>query len=622
MRNATRPQRHKFGTPNRTMSATLATTVLFVWSVLAPSAAHAQTYTEEVLYRFTGQPDGLQAEGGLVRDAQGNLYGTTTYGGDGNCQPSPGCGTVFRLDPLGKETVLHSFTAGADGAFPWTVTLARDAQGSLYGTTLNGGVLSSGTSAVGTVFKIDAQGNETILALEGPADPQGGLLLDSQGNLFGTSELGGDNLGGGGSVFKVDPLGNQTILHTFGFTDGRIPRGAVIEDAQGNLYGTTANGGASCPPTNSNWLCGTVYELDSSGNETVLHVFAGPPADGMIPQSRLVMDSQGNLYGTTVFGGSGDCQSNANISGCGTVFKLDATGNETVLHNFSGADGAYPSAGLILDVHGNLYGTTLDGGGTNCPVPTSNIVGCGTIFKLDPAGNETVLYAFTGRGGDGSFPDGELIVDAAGNLYGTTSGGGTNGNGTVFELQISTGFTLGGSASASVNRGATTNNTVTIPVNPSGGFTGNVTLTAAITSGPAGAQDPPTFSFGSTSPVSIAGTTAGMAILTISTTPPAVASLGSPNRRGLLWYGTGSAGIIACVMFLSLPKRGRSRRKLSLLLLVVAFLGALPACGGGSQSNGSGGSGNPGTTPGLYTVTVTGTSGNITATETINLTVQ
>ncbi len=257
--------------------------------------------------------------------------------------------------------------------------------------------------------------------------------MDALGNLYGTTENGGSGGGcsfGCGTVFKLDPAGNENVLHSFTGSpgDGGRPVAGLIMDTAGNLYGTTAEGGSgTCTGINGVPVsgCGTVLKLDPSGNETVLHSFTGG-SDGIQPLAALILDQAGNFYGTTELGGS---------FGSGTVFKLDPSGNETVLHTFTGGnDGAAPLfAGLIMDTAGNLYGTTQNGGGSsNCSV------GCGTVFKLDTSTNETVLHSFTGSPGDGARPVAALIVDKTANLYGTTTGGGASGLGTVFKLTVQT----------------------------------------------------------------------------------------------------------------------------------------------------------------------------------------
>jgi uncharacterized repeat protein (TIGR03803 family) len=253
-----------------------------------------------------------------------------------------------------------------------------------------------------------------------------GLVQDAAGNLFGTTTGGG--IQNDGVVYKLDLTGNETVLHAFSGLDGWNPDGGVILDTAGNLYGTTVRGGT--PGCSFNQGCGIVYKLDPGGNETVLHNFNG--TDGYEPTARLIRDAAGNLYGTTI-GGGASC-------GCGVVFKLDQSGNETVLHMFNGLDGAGPWAGLVRDVAGNLYGTTVSGGGTKC----DGNEGCGVVFKVDPSGNFTVVHRLRGSA-TGKTPYGGLVTDAAGNVYGTTSNGGSslprcrataggNGCGVIFKL--------------------------------------------------------------------------------------------------------------------------------------------------------------------------------------------
>src|SRR5207245_1511649 len=206
-----------------------------------------------------------------------------------------------------------------------------------------------------------------------------------------------------------------------GASDGANPYDGVVLDAAGNLYGTTKYGGYPCIPGVG---CGTVFKLDTTGTKTVLYAFRGQPLDGNYPQARLLRDAAGNLYGTTIYGGSSRCFD----LGCGTVFKVDTSGNETVLYEFTGRPGGrYPSANLIRDAAGNLYGTTVLGGASECNPP----YGCGTVFRLDTTGGEVVLHRFTG-GADGAKPFAGLVRDATGNLYGTTGYGGVRDKGTVF----------------------------------------------------------------------------------------------------------------------------------------------------------------------------------------------
>ena len=391
--------------------------------------AQAQTYT--ALYTFTGGTDGGAPGAGVVRDSAGNLYGTTTSGGlASSC--SGGCGVVFKLDPTGAETVLYSFTGGADGAHP--NGLIRDSAGNLYGTTAGGGFVGVGacSGGCGVVFKLDPNGKETVLhrfrgGKTDGAQTESGVMRDRAGNLYGTTHRGGAS--NWGVVFKLDPAGQETVLYSFtGGTDGGYANSVPVRDSEDNLYGTTESGGTGKP---CGMGCGTVFKLDSAGQETVLYSFGGG-TDGVGPwvgpQAGVIRDRAGNLYGTAYGSSTFDC--------CGTVFKLDPTGAETVLHRFTGGmDGGSPQAGLIRDSAGDLYGTTSAGG-----ISKPCIGGCGVVFKLDPTGTETVLYSFTGRT-DGANPQARVIRDSAGNLYGTTTHGGLAGGcggwgcGVVFKLQ-------------------------------------------------------------------------------------------------------------------------------------------------------------------------------------------
>jgi uncharacterized repeat protein (TIGR03803 family) len=385
--------------------------------VLGISQAEAQTYTS--LYSFTGQPDGAYANSALTRSSAGNLYGTTTLGGSGPCsgnQYVPGCGTVFKVGASGKETVLHSFTgAPDDGAYPQIERLLRDSAGNLYGTTNAGG-----TADMGTVFMVDKHGKETVLhSFLGTPDgdcPIGGLIRDADGNLYGTTAEGGTF--DYGTVFKLDTTGTVSVLYSFtGGADGGEPSARLVKDASGNFYSTASSGGT--------YNLGTVFKLSRTGKETVLYNFTGG-ADGTEPGSFLVRDSAGNLYGTTTGGGN---LTNCGGFGCGVVFKVDKLHKETVLHTFTGylgKDGQWPEAGLVLDSAGNLYGTTTLGTGRTGRKSNP----AGTVFKLDKTGKETLLYSFCTNWPscpDGRSPTGGVILDPSGTLYGATSFGGTGG---------------------------------------------------------------------------------------------------------------------------------------------------------------------------------------------------
>ncbi len=387
--------------------------VLLIALAFVTQFAHGQTLT--TLYSFAGA-NGRGPQAGVVRDTAGNLYGTTEFGG-GSCD----CGTVFKLTAAGKLQVLHRFTARPDGQLPGA-PLIRDAAGNLYGTAALGGDPNSCLGNCGTVFKVDAAGRFTVLySFTGPPDGElpnsGGLIRDADGNFYGMTEFGGDTSCfdglGCGTVFKLDASNHETVLYRFTATGakGNNPVGGLIRDAAGNLFGTTSNGGdAACYSG-----CGATFKLDTTGKLTVLHSFSGPP-DGKYPSTSLVQVGS-NLYGTTESGGSG-------LGLWGTVFKIDKSGNETVFHSFArgAADGADPFAALISDAEGNLYGTTVAGGPFDA----------GIVFMLDKTGQESVLHSFTGS--DGLQPEGSLIRDAAGNLYGTTYNGGAHSNGTIFKI--------------------------------------------------------------------------------------------------------------------------------------------------------------------------------------------
>jgi uncharacterized repeat protein (TIGR03803 family) len=397
----------------RRVFAILLTFLLVSAVVVQP--AQAQTF--KVLHTFRG-PDGANPVGQLVRDKAGDLFGATSNGGAGKCRG--GCGAAFKINKAGKEVWLHSFNFG--NGFEPDAGLVRDAAGNLYGTTLYGGYTTCVSFGCGTVFKLDKTGKERLLYKfnEYPDAyfPEALLVQDVRGNLYGTTYSGGTS--DLGTVFRVDSAGKETILHNFagppdGGGDGAFSYTGVIRDSTGNLYGVTGAGGA--------YGDGVVYRLDSSGNETLLYSFTGG-GDGGGPNSVLLADSAGNLYGTTEGGGNLSCPGG---SGCGVVFELspqsEGSWTETTLYTFCSlsncADGQFPHKGpLIRDAAGNLYGSTVFGGTyRNCNGNT-----CGVVFKLDPSGNETVLHSFT-AGADGAYPWLD-VIDASGNLYGATGQGG------------------------------------------------------------------------------------------------------------------------------------------------------------------------------------------------------
>lgn len=403
------------GTPRpndspRTIRAWSTACMLALAVVVGPVTSHSQSFT--VLYTFLCGADGASPKSTPLLDAAGNLFGTTVGGG------SEGSGTVFQVGQGGVETVLHSFGGQpSDGGEPEFDGLTLDQAGNLYGTTPQGG-----SNGAGVAFKLAPDRTESILhnflgSSRDGYEPFGTLLLDAQGNLYGTASGGGDALcsnGGCGIIFKLAPSLKESRLYTFTpAPDAGTPIAGLIRDARGNFYGTTEHGGSR--------NVGAVFELSASGTESVLHSFLG--SDGSSPMAGLVRDSAGRLYGTAPFGGS---------SGFGTVFVVTPTGRAKVLHTFRGApNGATPYGGLVRDGSGNLYGLTYGGGSGPCN--DGYELGCGEIFELSPTGQETVLYSFTGTT-DGEYPFAGLARDDAGNLYGTTSQGGANGCGTVFKF--------------------------------------------------------------------------------------------------------------------------------------------------------------------------------------------
>jgi uncharacterized repeat protein (TIGR03803 family) len=322
--------------------------------------------TETVLYSFTGGSDGAFPFAGLASDKAGNLYGTASMGGEKLCYGGQTCGTVFKLAPDGNLTVLHSFTGGSDGWTPYSGVIV-DKKGNAYGTTFEGG--SKNGAGGGTVFEITPDGKEKILhAFSGGSDgtqPHSSLLL-KKGILYGTTDGGGAYEYG--TVFSLARDGTETVLYTFtGGSDGALPEAGLIADRAGNLYGTAWHGGANG--------AGAVFRLTPDGTETVLYSFCSLAdcADGDGPYNGVIMDRSGNLYGTTISGGT-SC-------GCGTVFEVTPGGTETLLYAFTGgSDGAGPEAGLLADRKGNLYGETVNGGSRGC----YRRYGCGTIFRVKP----------------------------------------------------------------------------------------------------------------------------------------------------------------------------------------------------------------------------------------------
>jgi uncharacterized repeat protein (TIGR03803 family) len=306
---------------------------------------------ETVLYNFRGGSDGAGPAATLIRDSAGNFYGTTFEGGDPACSfgEGSGCGTIFKLDASGKETVLYRFHNGNDGAAPGGA-LYRDGSGNLWGTAQFGGNSSCLPSGCGTIFRLDSGGHfkshPLVQATEG-SWPMGGMIADSHGNMFGTTQFDGPHRGG--TVFRLDPThGGLDVVHAFDVnTDGGGLTGLLFSD--GKLWGPTTGGG----PEGG----GTVWSLDPKGID-ILFSFYNPRDSSVFMSGVMARDPQGNLYGTSAFDGDQ-----------GTIYEVAADGTQTVLHYFEGADGQNPMSGLIRDSQGNLFGTTLNGS---------------TVFKLTP----------------------------------------------------------------------------------------------------------------------------------------------------------------------------------------------------------------------------------------------
>ncbi len=401
---------------------------------LATRAAHHPV--ESILYAFHGGNDGAGPGGTLVMDASGAIYGTTGRGGAGMCYY--GCGTVFKLTPSGDaytESVLYRFQGGSDGGSPSPGGLIVDRTGALYGTTLGGA--SGCPPSCGTVYRLASATSgyvhQVLYRFGGNGDgygAYGGVIVDSSGALYGTTEYGGAY--GAGTAYKLTPTSSgyaKSTLFSFPVSGDAQPVASLRLGKHGVLYGTA--------------LFSCVFELTptSSGYVVrILHALNGSP-DGSLPYAPVIAGAGGALYGTTYEGGATSrCKTHF---GCGTVYKLSPkkSGYTETVFSFQHDDGAYPLVALQLGNDGALYGTTSGGGLETCP-GREKTYGCGLVFKLEPAGsgfNETVLHKFSG-GSDGAQPSSRLIADASGALYGTTAGGGgrhgcQGGCGIVFRIK-------------------------------------------------------------------------------------------------------------------------------------------------------------------------------------------
>jgi uncharacterized repeat protein (TIGR03803 family) len=377
------------------------------FSLLA-TVAPAQTLTK--IHDFGGSDGNTPSRMALIQGIDGNFYGTTRFGGTTNN------GAIFKTTPDGTTTLLYGFTGGTDGAHPES-GLVQDAQGNFYGTTRTGG-----PHCCGTVYKLSPQGVFTTLyGFSGTNDGSGAyspLLLAADGNLYGVTYTQGAN--GGGTIYKITTSGTLTTLYGFcavngmvNCQDGKSAIAGLIQDAAGNIYGETTQGG--------DFGHGTVFRLTPGGTYSVLHSFQFA-TDGDGPQGRLVQSStDGNLYGTTYLGGVGSE---------GTVFRLAPDGSNfavvfTFCLNLDCSAGYQPEAGLVQGADGNFYGTSTGGSS-----------GHGTVYRVTPGGMATALYTFCTHSpcNDGSGPLGELLIADSGIFYGATSGGGTGQDGTLFKL--------------------------------------------------------------------------------------------------------------------------------------------------------------------------------------------
>ena len=410
-------------------------TAFLALSAATALALQAQTFT--TAYSFDGQTANSPVAG-LLQGTDGNLYGTTSeYGGRG-------VGAVFKITPTGTLTTLYRFcvqTSCTDGLGP-LAGLIQATDGDFYGTTAGGG---AGYIGGGTVFKITPTGILTTLysfcsqinCTDG-ANPVAGLVQAANGDFYGTTSLGGANCPpfGCGTIFKITPSGALTTLYSFcsesGCTDGQSPFGGLIQASDGDLYGTTNGDGTHY---------GTIFKITPSGSLTTLHGFCHPYAyptctEGTHPSGGLIQATNGDLYGTTEGGGA-----NCAPAGCGTIFKINMSGDLTTLYSFCAqancADGEAPVVGLVQATDGNLYGTTPRGGinSSFCNVT------CGTAFKITPSGAFATLHSFCSENNcpDGYLPSAVPVQDTDGNLYGTTEFGGANLYGTVFSLSVGLG---------------------------------------------------------------------------------------------------------------------------------------------------------------------------------------
>jgi len=419
--------RNRRGSNMRKFSLASAACLIFAFCIAAAIASPAQTYT--TLASFDGT-DGADPVAGLVQGTDGNFYGTAFAGGTNNE------GTVFKISPAGKLTTLYTFCSQpncSDGALPNELMLATN--GNLYGVTESGGI-----DQTGTIFEITSSGQFTTIYrfcsqpdCNDGVHPVGPLVQGRNGNLYGTTYQGG--LNGVGTIFELTPASELTTLHTFDYVDGKYPS-PLLQATNGNFYGTTQSGGPilDCPSPAG---CGTVFETTPTGELTTVYTFCARTdcTDGSLPETGLVQASDGNLYGTTLGGGANrDCETYLDgygwLFGCGAAFEMSLTGRLTTIDSFCAASctDAANVFSLLPATDGNFYGTedTLSGDGP------------GSIFELTPTGALTTLYNFCSQTNctDGSGPAASLVQGTDGAFYGTTEAGGTYGVGVVFSLSV------------------------------------------------------------------------------------------------------------------------------------------------------------------------------------------
>ena len=431
-------------------SATLASAVVLVSAIFTIQPAQAQVFT--VIHDFVTADGPNTAQSGLIQATNGYFYGTTYNGG------ANGEGSVYVMTPAGKVSTLYSFcapgTAGncVDATNPGPLTLGSN--GKIYGTT-NGG----GGESVGVVYEMTPAGSASVLSnfcgLSPDGDnacgayPAGALVQATNGAFYGVAEYGGPL--GQGVVFEVPPGGTTETIATLGCITGNCNGGVevvagLIQGADGNFYGTSAEGGTG--PFGAGQAGGSIFQMMPNGTLTTIYSFCSLSdcTDGQYPLGALIQGPHGNLYGTTAYGGTGTaCSTEPGISGCGTIFEITTTGTLTTLYNFcsqSGCpDGQLPAAGLIMGSDGNFYGTTEEGGTASSARCSDNY--CGTIFQITPGGALTTLFSFcTNKAGGGlcttgGGPVAQLMQATNGDFYGTTTQAGTDSNnGTVFRLSM------------------------------------------------------------------------------------------------------------------------------------------------------------------------------------------